>query len=350
MTQGETGTDTRCEILQQPDTWLDTIDRCGRAKFRLPAPLVVTGAGSSYYAARAVEAAWPGARAISSTDLLIDGPRLLGAAGSLMSLARSGDSPESEAVVRTIQREMPEIRHLAVTCNPAGALARLPGVQALLLDPRTNDRSLVMTSSFSNLALAGSLLGPSAVDGDELTDACLAASAALLKTESIAQRLARTAPARIVFLASPVLSGAAREASLKIMEMTAGRVFTLAESFLGLRHGPMSFLDANTLIVCFVSSSPGPRRYELDLIAELRAKRLGHLVGILPGGVPPDCFDTAIPSAGARLPDWLRTPFDIVPVQLLALHLSHELGLHPDNPSPENIITRVVRGVTIYDE
>ncbi len=349
MTGSETGTDTRCEILQQPDTWLDTIDRCGRAKFRLPVPPVITGAGSSYYAARAVEAAWPGGRAIASTDLLLDGARLLGEAGSLLSLARSGDSPESEAVVRRVQRERPAIRHLAITCNPDGALARMPGVQALLLDPRTNDRSLVMTSSFSNLALAGSLLGPSAVDHDELTDACMAASAALLETEAVAQRLARTAPARVVFLASPVLLGAAWEASLKIMEMTAGRVYTLAESFLGLRHGPMSFLEANTLIVCFVSSSPGLRRYELDLIAELRAKRLGYLVGILPSGAPLDYFDTAIPSAGAQLPDWLRTPFDIVPAQLLALHLSQELGLHPDNPSPESIITRVVRGVTIYD-
>lgn len=349
MTHSETGTDTRCEILQQPDTWLDTIDRCGRARFRLPAPLVATGAGSSYYAARAIEAAWPGGRAIPSTDLLVDGPRLLGEAGSLLSLARSGDSPESGALVRNVQRERPGVRHLAITCNPDGALARMSGVQALLLDPRTNDRSLVMTSSFSNLALAGSLLGPAEVDPNELTDACLTASASLLEMESIAQRLARTIPARVVFLASPVLLGAAWEASLKIMEMTAGRVCTLAETFLGLRHGPMSFLDANTLIVCFVSSNPGVRRYECDLMAELRAKRLGYLVGILPSGAPAESFDVAIPSSAGRLPDRIRTAFDIVPAQLLALHLSHELGLHPDNPSPSSVITRVVRGVTIYD-
>lgn len=349
MTPNQTGTDTRCEILQQPDTWLDTIERCRRTRFAPRGPLVVTGAGSSYYAARAIEAAWPGARAIPSTDLLVDCARLLGAAYALMSLARSGDSPESEALVRSVQRERPDVQHFAITCNPDGALAHLPGVEALLLDPRTNDRSLVMTSSFSNLALAGSLLGPSETEYAELTDACLAASAAMPEMDAVALRLARTKPGRVVFLASPILSGAAQEASLKIMEMTAGRVCTLAESFLGLRHGPMSFLDQDTLVVCFVSASPDLRRYELDLIGELRAKGLGYLVGIVPDGAPRDAFDTAVLSLGARLPDWLRTPFDIVLGQFLALHLSQELGFHPDNPSPESIITRVVRGVTIYD-
>ncbi len=349
MTRIQTGTDTRCEILQQPDTWLDTIKRCGQTRFAARGPLVVAGAGSSYYAARAVETAWPGARAIPSTDLLLDCARLLGDARSLMSLARSGDSPESEALVRSVQRERPDIQHFAIICNPDGALAHLPRVEALLLDPRTNDRSLVMTSSFSNLALAGSLLGPSKIEDAKLTDACLTAAAAMPELDAVALRLARRRPARVVFLASPVLSGAALEAGLKILEMTAGRVCTLAESFLGLRHGPMSFLEPDTLVVCFISSNSDLRRYELDLIAELRTKGLGYLVGIVPDGASPDAFDTAVSSPGARLPDWLRTPFDIILGQFLALHLSQELGFHPDNPSPESVITRVVRGVTIYD-
>ena len=49
-------------------------------------------------------------------------------------------------------------------------------------------------------------------------------------------------------------AGAAREASLKLLEMTEGRVRTLAETFLGLRHGPMSTVHGDTLIAGFLSS------------------------------------------------------------------------------------------------
>jgi len=59
------------------------------------------------------------------------------------------------AVVARVNRLRPEIWHLAATCNPEGGLATSPLVNAILLDSRTNDQSLVMTSSFSNLLLAG---------------------------------------------------------------------------------------------------------------------------------------------------------------------------------------------------
>ena len=44
----------------------------------------------------------------------------------------------------------------------------------------------------------------------------------------------------------------------------------------------------------------------------------------------------------------MRTPFEILIPQLLGYHLSRGLGLNPDNPSPDGVITRVVQGVTIH--
>ena len=58
---------------------------------------------------------------------------------------------------------IPQIRHLAVTCNPSGRLATMyrdnDKVTTIVLDEKTNDRSLVMTSSFTNMVLAASFLG-----------------------------------------------------------------------------------------------------------------------------------------------------------------------------------------------
>jgi tagatose-6-phosphate ketose/aldose isomerase len=156
---------THREIFAQPELWLTTLERVRGTSVlaeHLRRPVIITGAGTSAYAAAAVAAAWPGARAAPTTDLLVATPQEIGEQfpgfaenGLLLSLARSGDSPESLAVVKRMQRLFPAVEHLAITCNAEGRLANLDGIGRILLDPRTNDQSLAMTSSFSNLVLAG---------------------------------------------------------------------------------------------------------------------------------------------------------------------------------------------------
>jgi tagatose-6-phosphate ketose/aldose isomerase len=80
---------------------------------------------------------------------------------------------------------------------------------------------------------------------------------------------------RAVFLGAGCRFGAARESALKMLEMTGARVVTMAETYLGLRHGPMSFLDSKTLVVCFLASDPINRAYEIDLVDEIHRKSLG---------------------------------------------------------------------------
>lgn len=338
---------TREEIFQQPDTWRETFARVRAAARQLPPP-ILTGAGSSAYAAEAVAAGWPGARAVASTELFLEFRRYLGEEGLVVSLARSGDSPESIAVVAKIQQALPGVRHMALTANPQGRLANWPGVEAILLDPRTNDRSLVMTSAYSNLVLGGLTLARPREVEQALPLLCEAAREALPRLDEAAARLAERPPRRAVALAGWSLMGAAREAALKLLEMTAGKVAAIAETYLGLRHGPMSFLEDETLVLCFVSSEPRLRRYEEDLVRELRAKRLGRLAAV--GPAEPELFDLALETRAGSLPDWLRTPVEIIFAQLLGWYLSVRLGLDPDNPSPGGVINRVVQGVRIYED
>jgi tagatose-6-phosphate ketose/aldose isomerase len=341
---------THAEIFQQPETWPETVRRVLEAGCTdLPSP-VLTGAGTSAYAARAVQAAWPKSRAIPSTELVLDYGTELTGAETVVSFARSGDSPESVAVVKKIQKAFPGVRHVALTCNPQGSLARWPGVDAVMLDPRTNDRSLVMTSSYSNLVLAGLALARPAEVNKGLPAMCAAVQSSLEAYEEIARVFAEKPPARFVALASSPLFGAAREAWLKVLEMTAGRVAPLVETYLGVRHGPLSFLQPDTLVLCFVSSDPARRRYEMDLVAELRAKGLGKLIALAPQDVDGSLFDQVISSEASALPDYLRTPAEIVFPQLLAFHLSLRVGLDPDSPSPGGVINRVVQGVRIYED
>jgi D-galactosamine 6-phosphate deaminase/isomerase len=341
------------EIFQQPLLWPTTVDRVRAASGQLnldfeKARVLLTGAGSSAYAASAAAFAWPRAVAIPTTDLLIDPQRYLVDVDVVISLARSGNSPESAAVVERVRALRPDILQLAITCNQESSLVQSGLNGLIVLDPRTNDRSLVMTGSFSNLVLAGlALAQPDAV----APHAGLASDRASMLLPAIDQqcrRIAARAGERIVVLSSSPLLGWGREAGLKILEMTAGRFPVVAESYLGLRHGPMSFLRADTLVLCLLSNDPVRRLYEVDLIAELRSKKLGYLVAIAGPGEHGSLFDEVIPAVLPEAPDEFRTPFEILIPQLLGYHLSLGLGLNPDNPSPDGVITRVVQGVRIH--
>jgi tagatose-6-phosphate ketose/aldose isomerase len=131
--------------------------------------------------------------------------------------------------------------------------------------------------------------------------------------------------------------------------MTAGRVVALPETYLGLRHGPMSFLTHDSLVVCVLSSDQIRRPYELDVIRELREKALGCLVLV---GLPDSKDDLGhytVPALAPDIIDAFRTPFEIVFPQFLGYYLSCSLNLDPDNPSPNGVITRVVRKFQLHN-
>ena len=351
---------TWAEIQQQPVLWPTTATRVHEAVTRLyiqsrlkGVRVIITGAGTSAYAATAVSAAWPRSTAVPSTDLLVATERYIEDATVLVSLARSGNSPESIAVVDRVHHLRPDIWHLAVTCNPEGALAKSPIVSSIILDPRTNDESLVMTSSFSNLLLAGLCLAKGDLMDSVIATAAAEAHSRFAVINQKARDLANRVEDRVVVLASAPLYGWAQEGALKVLEMTAGRFPVMAETYLGLRHGPMSFIASDTPVICLLSSHPTARLYEEDLVRELRSKKIGYLVGVCSeddrqNGTS-QLFDEVIPSLLPKAPDALRTPFEILGLQLFGYHLSLHVGLNPDSPSPVGVINRVVQGVRIYN-
>ena len=354
----ERGAITFNEIRQQPELWPTTLERVlsshaqsivqGRAA-------VICGAGTSAYAASAVAATWTNSLAIPTTDLLTFSKEELAhlapafaSKGVLVSLGRSGESPESVGVIARIKQMFPSVVHLAITCNENGQLARLPGVNPLVLDPRTNDRSLVMTGSFSNLLLAGIAVAHGELVTKHLPRIVATVNKTFPSLEKTAQRLASQSPSRLLVLTSSALVPLAREASLKVLEMTAGRTVAINETFLGVRHGPMSFLRPDSLVLCVLSSAAERRRFEEDVIRELRQKKLGHVILVGSMDSTDDLGHDFIPAMAPDLPDDLRGPFEIVFPQLLAYHLSLASHLDPDNPSPDGVITRVVQRFQLH--
>jgi tagatose-6-phosphate ketose/aldose isomerase len=343
------------EILRQPVLWPVTLERVRSASQRLQlaaklqqARVLLTGAGTSAYAAASVASAWPRACAVPTTDLLVDAERYLVDVDAVISLARSGDSPESTAVVERVRALRPDILQVAIVCNADGALSHSSLDEIITLDPRTNDQGLVMTGSFSNLVLAGMALAQEQAVAATVNELSARAAALLPDIDRASRRVADRTHDRIVILSSSPLLGWAREAGLKTLEMTAGHFPVSTETHLGLRHGPMSFVKEDTLVLSLLSSDPVRRRYEEDVIRELRTKKIGYLVGIVDPADANGLFDEIIPAVAPRTSDALRTPYEILGPQLIGYHLSLGIGLNPDNPSPNGVINRVVQGVRIY--
>jgi tagatose-6-phosphate ketose/aldose isomerase len=359
---------TAREIASQPELWRKTARVASGASADLRAflgrtpRLLLTGAGSSYYAALAVASAlrgaYPVSEAIPSTEIVTD-PELSFPREDfvLVSFARSGDSPEGNAAVALAERLRPgRVRHLAVTCNRDGGLAKIVdglGARgfALVLPEETNDKGLAMTSSVTSLTVAGYSLGlleSGAAYGAMAGGLARLASTLLGQGSDLAAGLAREGFERAFFIASRPFVAGAHEAHLKVQEMSGGRIIAKAEDTLGFRHGFMAAVDSRSLLVVACSGDPYRRRYELDLLAELRAKRLGRKTVVVAEGDAGPADAVLSYGSDGGVTDAHRAPLAMLPGQLLGLFASLGLGLKPDAPSPAGVINRVVQGVRIH--
>ena len=161
--------------------------------------------------------------------------------------------------------------------------------------------------------------------------------------------LAQTKKQRFVYLGSGPLEGLAHESALKMLELTAGEVVTYFDSPLGFRHGPKSALDGDTLAVVYVSTDPYTRRYDLDIVAEIRAQLGEDAVTVISAEPIPETHGPAVVLPGSTVSTTPWSPCRIwLFAQYLALFTALEHGKTPDNPFPSGEVNRVVQGVTIY--
>jgi tagatose-6-phosphate ketose/aldose isomerase len=298
--------------------------------------------------------------AVASTDLLpnmeaylVPGRRYL-----WISFSRSGDSPEGVAVLERALSLYPSVAHVVVTCNAKARMAALcEGLEracVVVLDDAVNDRSLAMTSSFTNMIVMGQCLA-NAWSLDEykpvLHELVDAGRELLLSAAKVAESAAGRGFGRICFIGGGALTSVAKESALKVLEMTAGQVKTMSETVLGLRHGPMAALDAETLFVCFVDGDERRAQYAKDLLQEIGAKQVvGERIAVGPRAleaeVAPRCERYLALEVGVA--DVYRPALDVIFGQLLGLYCSVAHGMQPDSPSPGGVIHRVVQKFRIY--
>jgi len=170
-------------------------------------------------------------------------------------------------------------------------------------------------------------------------------------TGHLAQEIRVITDGRVVGIdLNPEMIALAREAALKLLELTDGGVIASHDSPLGFRHGPKTIVNARTLVVLFLSNHAFTRRYDLDLLDELRRDgQAGSLLAICgrDDDIPPGVECILIPSLQDTEDIDLLLPFIAAP-QIFAFEAAIERGLSPDNPNVAGTVNRIVQGVRIH--
>lgn len=365
---------TAREIAQQPELWQKVwkevegqrreLDGFLQVALSNARRIILTGAGTSAFIGLSLRGTLQRrtgilTEAIASTDI-VSHPRdflLPGMPTLLISFARSGNSPESVAAVALAQEICHTVYHLVITCNAEGNLARFGEASeryVLALPPEANDQSLAMTSSYTGMLLAGLLIAQL----EELENARRSVDVLTGYGRRIIEhytgdirRISERDFRRAVFLGSGPFFGTAREAHLKLQELTDGRIICKEDSFLGFRHGPKAVIDDTTLVCYLFSNTAYVARYEQDLVRSMKKGCPPLLeIGVMENRIPGVDLDHIfyLSDNGCSLSEEYLAVCSVLPAQILGFFKSLHLGLKPDNPSATGAITRVVEGVQIY--
>jgi tagatose-6-phosphate ketose/aldose isomerase len=295
--------------------------------------------------------------AVATTDL-VSAPSLYFEEATptlLVSFGRSGNSPESVPALDLANHFVSEVSHLAITCNPEGMLARkveaAANAMTILLPEETNDRSFAMTSSFSCMTYAA-LAALSGIEKMAARIGPIAQAVETIITEKTGfmGTLARRGYERAVYLGSHIFKGLAREAALKLLELTDGGIIVVYDSPMGFRHGPKAIVNDSTLVAIFLSNDPYTRNYDIDLLQEIRRDGKAACVLAISSrdeDIPAGVERILMPSMAASQDIDLLIPFIVAP-QIFAFEASISRGLSPDNPNTSGTVNRVVQGVRIH--
>lgn len=374
------GLNTAKEIIQQPDTWRESIKNLIKNKIEIKSfidsflskkefRIILTGAGTSAFAGEVCEPYLTSllnkrVEAIATTDLVAspksyfikDMPTLL------VSFARSGNSPESVHAVNLANQLVDDLYQIVITCNENGKLAKntVNDEKSLLLlmPPQTNDLGFAMTSSFTTMVLnAMAVFNINNIENFSSDVDKLSNSVNDFIENNIEKvtSLSNEDFERIVYLGSSTSKGIARESALKVLELTAGKVNASYDTPLGFRHGPKSVVDDETVSVIYISNDEYTRKYDLDLAKEMLAHKKNDKVVIVGDNIEEDILNKAdyvfnVENINYNVENKVLLPLQqIIFGQMLSFLKSVNLGITPDNPCPTGEVNRVVQGVILHE-
>jgi tagatose-6-phosphate ketose/aldose isomerase len=371
---------TAGEIAQQPAVWRKAADNMLSRKAEIKEfmdevmsikdlRIVFTGAGSSAFIGEAMMfmlANEMGIRteAVHSTDIisapdstLFDVPTLL------ISYGRSGESPESKAVIDFAAKRIKNLYNIVIVCDKNSTLAsmgrRMENSMVLDMPEESSDKGFAMTSSVSCMALATWCLFHYKEIEKYAGYIKLIADSMSQQMDEIAakaEEIARVDYRRIFWLGTGALKGLAREAAIKSMELSDGYVNSGYDAPTGFRHGPKTVINNETITVHFLSNQEYSLRYDVDLAEEVIHEKDKNVVVTVKPESKKDATSGEDYEVIYKIPAMLPANSEIgayigslLFAQLLSMMKSLEKGYMTDSPCKKGTVNRVVKGIVIYD-
>lgn len=340
MSVASSGLHTQQEILSQPEVWKRTLNRFENLdSSQYPNiseydQVIFSGCGSTYYLARWAARACEKetgviSRAVPASDLLLFPDQWVRKSKKtlLVAISRSAETTETILALKGFQAGGYGDTAV-VTCYPDRALARLsPHVVAA---PDAQEESVAQTRSFSNMLLAVGWLVAKQVPSGLPAKFSEMGSMLIDQYRPIAERLGRDQSIKkFFFLGSGSLYGLANEVMLKMKEMS----LSYSECFhtLEFRHGPMSMVDDESLVINLINESA--RAHEYALLRDMQAKG-ARTLGLLDQSDPQadEVLNDQV-LINSQMPELWRAPLYLPILQLIAYERAISKGLDPDNPT-----------------
>ena len=329
------------EIRSQPETWERALAAAAESWERADRALALTGgerfltvgAGTSLYLAQSAahvlqERTGHPAVAVPASEVFLSARSTVPAEPLVaFVISRSGSTSEAVLAARHLREHAPDAQVVAVTCRTGSELAAQ--AQLAIEIPAADERSVVMTRSFTSMLLALGLVAARIAGDDvalgELERLPALARAGLDAAEAFGERLGEdTDLEAFIYLGLGPNHGLAQEATLKLKEMT--QVPCEAYGPLEFRHGPISIIEPGSAVVIVGGSRDEP--YLPDLEREL-ARHGAHVARVSPHRSETAATSLVLPPG---LSDIARGPLYLPPLQFLAYHRARAIGLNPDQP------------------
>ena len=319
------------EIKSQTEAWAQALDVVHAS--HLPKAgdydmVLFTGCGSTYYLSIAAAALYQeltghAARAVPAGELLLNSQTVVrdNISHLLVAISRSGTTTETVKAVEKFKNE--KRGDVVVITNYAEVLSRSADVNIVI--DKGQEESVAQTRSFASMYVAVTAFCAQMAGRRELVEALkplpVIGKLVMSKYEAYAKSLGENLSFdRFYFLGSGLRYGLACEVNLKMKEMT----LTHSEPFhfLEFRHGPMSMVNAQAVVVGMLSDSN--RMHEMKVLSEM--KMLGGTVASLGESEADVCIESGIPES-------IRSVLYLPVLQLMAFYRSLAKGLNPDRPT-----------------
>jgi glutamine---fructose-6-phosphate transaminase (isomerizing) len=343
---------TLTEILSEPVAWQaalrglredSTIARIVENS-RSRAEWLFIGCGTSFYLAEAAANSWTlltgqRARALPGSEPLLFPELALAKEPNLQAvvISRSGKTSEALRAANLFKSEI-HVPTIGITCAPNTPLEDICDVTIRISS--ADEKSTVMTRSFTSMLLALQHLAARTVKNESCLKSLESMAVQFVpQIQAIAEKMqgfvANHNFEDYVFLAQGPFYGIAREASLKVMEMSCS--YSQAFHALEFRHGPKAIVSENTCLMFFLSENG--YQAEKEVLGEMA--ELGGVIITICNRASEHVRRNSdlVFELGFDGPDVARLAPYVVPAQLLGFFTGTKKNLDPDNPRN---LTRVV--------